>query len=153
MRRKWELTMRTAGASYQEIKAAGGGILSSIGAVRQQAPKAMAAQLAGRAARFLECGTTTAEVKSGYGLSIESELKMLRAVRAARKLASNRPLTVRLAREFGVPDEELVHVRASGATPGADLRRWCSKLPPRLREKLAEFDQPEDGKKAAAPTP
>jgi imidazolonepropionase len=46
----------------------------------------MAVQLAGRAARFLECGTTTAEVKSGYGLSLESELKMLRAVRAARKL-------------------------------------------------------------------
>ncbi len=81
-----DFSMRTAGASYQEIKAAGGGIVSSIGAVRKQAPKAMSAQLAGRAARFLECGTTTAEVKSGYGLSLDSELKMLRAVRDAKKL-------------------------------------------------------------------
>jgi len=78
-----DFSMRTAGASYQEIKAAGGGIISSIGAVRAQGGKAMAAQVAARAARFLECGTTTAEVKSGYGLSLESELKMLRAVRAA----------------------------------------------------------------------
>ncbi len=79
-----DFSMRAAGASYQEIKAAGGGIISSIGAVRKQALKPMAAQVAARAARFLECGTTTAEVKSGYGLSLESELKMLRAVRAAR---------------------------------------------------------------------
>lgn len=81
-----DFSMRTAGASYQQIKAAGGGIVSSVGAVRRQAPKAMAAQLSQRAARFLECGTTTAEVKSGYGLSLESELKMLRAVRDAKKL-------------------------------------------------------------------
>ncbi len=79
-----DFSMRTAGASYQEIKAAGGGIISSIGAVRAQGQKTMAAQLAARAVRFLECGTTTAEVKSGYGLSLESELKMLRAVRDAR---------------------------------------------------------------------
>ena len=79
-----DFSMRTAGASYQDIKAAGGGIISSIGAVRAQGGKAMAAQVAARAARFLECGTTTAEVKSGYGLSLESELKMLRAVRDAR---------------------------------------------------------------------
>lgn len=81
-----DFSMRTAGASYQEIKAAGGGIISSIGAVRKQGPRPMAAQLAGRAARFLECGTTTAEVKSGYGLSLESELKMLKAVRDAKRL-------------------------------------------------------------------
>ena len=80
-----DFSMRTAGASYQEIKAAGGGIVSSIGAVRRQPQKAMAAQLAARAERFLRCGTTTAEVKSGYGLSLEAELKMLRAVREAAK--------------------------------------------------------------------
>ena len=99
-----DFSMRTAGASYQEIKAAGGGILSSIGAVRRQAPKAMAAQLAQRAGRFLECGTTTAEVKSGYGLSLDSELKILRAVRAAGKLTPLEMLPTLLA-AHSVPPE------------------------------------------------
>ncbi len=99
-----DFSMRTAGASYQEIKAAGGGIVSSIGAVRKQAPKAMAAQLAARAALFLECGTTTAEVKSGYGLSLDSELKMLRAVRDARNLTPLEMMPTLLA-AHSVPPE------------------------------------------------
>ncbi|MCX5793642.1 MAG: imidazolonepropionase [Elusimicrobia bacterium] len=99
-----DFSMRTAGASYQEIKAAGGGIISSIGAVRRQPLKAMAGQLAGRAARFLDCGTTTAEVKSGYGLTLESELKMLRAVRAAAKLTPLEMLPTLLA-AHSVPPE------------------------------------------------
>lgn len=99
-----DFSMRAAGASYQEIKAAGGGIVSSIGAVRKQALKPMAAQLAARAARFLACGTTTAEVKSGYGLSLDSELKMLRAVRDAKKLTPLELLPTLLA-AHSVPPE------------------------------------------------
>lgn len=99
-----DFSMRTAGASYAEIKAAGGGIVSSIGAVRRQALKPMAAQLARRAARFLECGTTTAEVKSGYGLSLDSELKILRAVRDAKKLTPLELLPTLLA-AHSVPPE------------------------------------------------
>lgn len=99
-----DFSMRTAGASYQEIKAAGGGILSSIGAVRAQGRKAMAAQLAARAVRFLECGTTTAEVKSGYGLSLDSELKMLRAVRDAQEFTPLEMLPTLLA-AHSVPPE------------------------------------------------
>lgn len=99
-----DFSMRTAGASYQEIKAAGGGIISSIGAVRTQPQRVMAGQLAMRAAGFLECGTTTAEVKSGYGLSLESELKILRAVREAQKLTPLEMLPTLLA-AHGVPPE------------------------------------------------
>ena len=99
-----DFSMRTAGASYQDIKAAGGGIISSIGAVRAQAPKAMAAQLAARAARFLECGTTTIEVKSGYGLNLESEIKMLKAVREAQKYTPLEMLPTLLA-AHSVPPE------------------------------------------------
>ena len=99
-----DFSMRTAGASYQEITAAGGGIISSIGAVRRQPLKAMAGQLAARAARFLDCGTTTAEVKSGYGLTLESELKMLRAVRAAARLTPLEMLPTLLA-AHSVPPE------------------------------------------------
>lgn len=110
-----DFSMRTAGASYQEIKAAGGGILSSIGAVRAQGRKAMAAQLAARAVRFLECGTTTAEVKSGYGLSLDSELKMLRAVRDAQEFTPLEMLPTLLAAhsvppEFGDTQAYLDHV-------------------------------------------
>ena len=99
-----DFSMRTAGASYADIKAAGGGIVSSIGAVRKQPLGRMAAQLAERAARFLACGTTTAEVKSGYGLSLDSELKMLRAVRDAKKLTPLELLPTLLA-AHSVPPE------------------------------------------------
>lgn len=78
-----DFSLRTQGATYAEIKAGGGGILSSVRAVRGQAPAKMAAQLAERAARFLECGTGTIEVKTGYGLDKASELKTLKAVKAA----------------------------------------------------------------------
>lgn len=99
-----DFSMRTAGATYQEIKAAGGGIISSIGAVRKQDPAAMAGQLAGRAGLFLRCGTTTIEVKSGYGLSLDSELKMLRAVKAAAGMTPLEMLPTLLA-AHGVPPE------------------------------------------------
>jgi imidazolonepropionase len=72
--------------------------------VRRQPLKAMAAQLACRAARFLDCGTTTAEVQSGYGLSLESELKILRAVRLASKLTPLEILPTLLA-AHSVPPE------------------------------------------------
>ncbi|HNW44703.1 MAG TPA: imidazolonepropionase [Elusimicrobiales bacterium] len=127
-----DFSMRTAGASYQEIKAAGGGILSSIGAVRRQPLKAMAAQLAARAARFLECGTTTAEVKSGYGLTLESELKMLRAVKAAAKLTPLEMLPTLLA-AHGVPPEFNGDAQKYLAYAAAEI------LPRAAAEKLAVF--------------
>jgi imidazolonepropionase len=99
-----DFSMRTAGASYQDIKAAGGGILSSIGAIRRQPQRAMTEQLAIRATGFLECGTTTAEVKSGYGLSLESELKTLRAIREAAQLTPLEMLPTLLA-AHSVPPE------------------------------------------------
>jgi len=78
-----DFSMRVTGASYKEIKSAGGGIVSSIASVRKQAPRDMAGLLLARAQKFLECGTGTIEVKSGYGLNLAAELKMLRAVKAA----------------------------------------------------------------------
>lgn len=127
-----DFSLRSAGASYSDIKAAGGGIVSSIGAVRKQALKPMAAQLAARAARLLECGTTTAEVKSGYGLSLDSELKMLRAVREAKKLTPLEMLPTLLA-AHSVPPE------FSG-----DAQRYLDYvtaeiLPKAAAEKLAVF--------------
>ncbi len=76
---------RLQGQSYAAIAAQGGGILSTVQGVRGATQDALAQSLRERAGRFLECGTTTLEAKSGYGLDLASELKMLRAIRAANE--------------------------------------------------------------------
>jgi imidazolonepropionase len=74
------------GRSYLQILAGGGGILASVRAVRQASEEELAQGLSERLQRMLEHGTTSVEVKSGYGLTTRDELKMLRAiVRAGRR--------------------------------------------------------------------
>lgn len=81
-----EFELRQQGKSYLEILAAGGGILSTVRAVREASEEELARALGERLQLMLEHGTTSVEVKSGYGLSTRDELKMLRAiVRAARR--------------------------------------------------------------------
>lgn len=82
---------RIEGASYEEIAAAGGGIRSSVEAVRKAAKPVLAARVLTTLQDMAAHGTTTAEAKSGYGLSLESELKSLEAIRQA---ASHWPGTV-----------------------------------------------------------
>lgn len=90
-----DFSLRVSGASYQEIKTAGGGIISSINAVRKQNPAEMERQLLERAKKFLECGTTTAEVKTGYGLDFKSEIKMLQVIKnASLKTSLEMPATL-----------------------------------------------------------
>lgn len=81
--REEEFAMRLAGRTYQEIAEAGGGILSTVAATRQATEEELVALVRRRMDQMLACGTTTAEAKSGYGLSLESELKQLRAIRRA----------------------------------------------------------------------
>ncbi|HEX8501870.1 MAG TPA: imidazolonepropionase [Pyrinomonadaceae bacterium] len=76
-----EFERRAAGASYQEIAAAGGGIRSTVRRTRAAGEDELLASALGRERWFLRTGTTTVEAKSGYGLSAEDELKMLRVVR------------------------------------------------------------------------
>lgn len=78
--REDEFEMRTQGATYVEIAAAGGGILSTVNGVRGSSEEALIAHLLLRLDRFLELGTTTVEAKSGYGLTTADELKLLRAI-------------------------------------------------------------------------
>ena len=87
--RRDELRRRLAGATYAEIAAAGGGIVSTVRATRAASEPELVEATRMRLAEMLACGTTTAEVKSGYGLDVESELKMLRAVRT---LGSSQPI-------------------------------------------------------------
>ena len=76
--RESEFAMRVEGATYEEIAEAGGGIRSSVRSLRDASPELLRENGRATLDRMLEYGTTTAEVKSGYGLSLESELKMLR---------------------------------------------------------------------------
>lgn len=79
--REEEYALRARGASYQEIAAAGGGILSTVRATRAASRDELVELALPRLAAVLEHGSTTIEVKSGYGLTAADELKMLEATR------------------------------------------------------------------------
>ncbi|HTU50701.1 MAG TPA: imidazolonepropionase [Acidobacteriaceae bacterium] len=86
-----EFEQRIAGKTYQQIAAAGGGIATTVGATRSATAQELLT-LAGRHAEwFLRNGTTTVEVKSGYGLSLDAELKILGVIRS---LAKETPLRI-----------------------------------------------------------
>jgi imidazolonepropionase len=78
-----EFSLRAGGASYEELHAAGGGILSTVRATRALGESALHERVARHAGWMLRHGTTTWEGKSGYGLDRDTELASLRAVRAA----------------------------------------------------------------------
>lgn len=81
--REEEFSQRLAGATYMEIAAAGGGILSTVASTREAGEPELAAAVHRRLDLMLVHGTTTAEAKSGYGLTLDDELKQLRAIRHA----------------------------------------------------------------------
>lgn len=87
-----EFEMRLAGATYEEVARAGGGIVSSVGALRAAGEDELVAQTLPRLDALIAEGATTVEVKSGYGLDLENEKKSLRA---ARRLGAERPVTIR----------------------------------------------------------
>lgn len=82
-----EFEERLNGVSYEEIARRGGGILSTVTATRAASEDELAASAARRLARLKMEGVTTVEVKSGYGLTLEDELKMLRAAKKAGEMA------------------------------------------------------------------
>jgi imidazolonepropionase len=86
-----EFEQRLAGASYEEIARAGGGILSTMAATRAASEAELVASALPRLDALIAEGATTVEVKSGYGLNVTDELKCLRAARA---LERERPITV-----------------------------------------------------------
>jgi imidazolonepropionase len=131
--RRAELRRRLAGATYAEIAAEGGGILGTVIATRAASGAALADETRARLDEMLRCGTTTCEAKSGYALTTEGELKMLRTVRA---LAATHPLelspTFMGAHE--VPAEyrgrsrayvDLIVREMIPAVAGEGLAEWC----------------------------
>jgi imidazolonepropionase len=123
---------RIAGASYEEIAESGGGIRSSLDGVRQASRDQLAAQVFGSLEQMRSQGTTTVEAKSGYGLSVEAELKSLEAIHQA---ASGWPGTVvpTLLGAHVLPPE--FHGRSQSY-----VETVCSKMIPiAARRKLASF--------------
>jgi imidazolonepropionase len=131
--RRAELRRRLAGVSYEEIAGDGGGILGTVLATRNASDAVLAADTGRRLAEMLRCGTTTAEAKSGYGLTTESELKMLRVI---RDLHATQP--IELAATFmgahEVPVEyrtrrpayiDLIVADMIPAVASENLAEWC----------------------------
>src|SRR5690606_13240128 len=87
-----EFEMRLQGASYEDIARAGGGILSTVRAVREVDEDELLRQSLPRALALLADGATTLEIKSGYGLDFDNERKMLRV---ARRVGEQLGVTVR----------------------------------------------------------
>jgi imidazolonepropionase len=131
--REREFLARLGGADYLTILRSGGGILSSVESVRACPEEELFAATRERALSALRNGTTTIEIKSGYGLALEPELKQLRVI---RRVGRETPLTVvptcmpahAVAPEYAGRGEEYVDLVASVMVPRAaaeGLARYC----------------------------
>jgi len=121
---------RARGETYEQIAKAGGGIWSTVVKTRAASELDLLAQAKKHANWFLRCGTTTVEAKSGYGLTVEDELKILRVMRQLKKEA---PLEI-------VPTFLGGHAVARELSPDEYLDVVVTEMLPRVSaEKLAEF--------------
>lgn len=126
-----DYALRVAGKSYLEIAKAGGGIWDSVTQTRAANLGDLAAWTALRANRLLNNGVTTIEVKSGYGLDLDSELNMLRAIQEAQSLTSAELISTCLAghmkpRDFEGTDREYLELMIQELWP-AVLQEGLSK--------------------------
>jgi imidazolonepropionase len=101
-----EADLRLAGVPYLEILARGGGIMSTVRATRAASLEDLAAATSQRFRAALSFGTTTIEAKSGYGLSLDDELKMLRAIRLAAERTPQRVVATFLGAHAKDPANE-----------------------------------------------
>jgi imidazolonepropionase len=123
---------RISGASYEEIAEAGGGIRSSIDGVRKASKAVLAQKVSATLADLARHGTTTVEAKSGYGLSLESELKSLEAIRAAAREWPGTVVPTFLGAHVVPPEYR------GRSQPYVDL--VCDEMIPAVaRRKLAQF--------------
>jgi len=127
-----DFEQRIAGATYEQIAAAGGGIRSSVNSVRKAGKRLLAEKILGALQEMSVYGTTTAEAKSGYGLTVESEMKSLEAIRDAAALWPGTVVATLLGahvvpKEFQGRTEKYVQV-------------VCQEMIPRVaKRKLAHF--------------
>jgi len=119
---------RIFGATYEQIAEAGGGIRSSIAGVRGESKNALADRVLEALREMASLGTTTVEAKSGYGLSLEAELKSLQAIRQAAKQWPGRVVPTLLGahvvpKEFAGRADEYVRVICDDMIPQVAKRR------------------------------
>jgi imidazolonepropionase len=130
--RAQEYDLRCQGKTYQEIAASGGGIRASVRQLRAASPEQLQDRTEQYFHQFLAHGTTTIEAKSGYGLSLEEELKILRVLAALRSRSRLETLSTFLG-AHDVPDE---HRKSRDKY----VRRIIEEMIPRVaQEKLAHF--------------
>jgi imidazolonepropionase len=124
-----EYGLRCGGATYQEIAAAGGGIVATVRATRAASREELCAAALPRLRRLLAEGVTTAEAKSGYGLTFEDEWKLLEAV---RDLGTMQPIDL-------LPTVLPLHAVPPEARESASAReRWLSRVIEELVPAAAE---------------
>jgi imidazolonepropionase len=144
---------RSRGETYEQIAKAGGGIWSTVEKTRAASELDLLAQAKKHANWFLRCGTTTVEAKSGYGLTVEDELKILRVMRqlnASRdtiresRIPSTAPVRIDAAETEAVPEIVPTFLGAHAVPRGMSLDEYIefviTEMLPRITaEKLAEF--------------
>jgi imidazolonepropionase len=130
-----EQELRAAGADYMEIARRGGGIHASVRDLRARSEEELYVLAVSRLTRLGAFGTTTVEVKSGYGLTVDDELKMLRV---ARRLADALPM--RIVPTFLGAHEIPLEARSAPAGRADYVRLLVSDMIPRVAaEGLAQF--------------
>ena len=131
--RREELRRRLGGATYAQIAAEGGGIVSTVQATRAATEEDLVEATRARLTEMLACGTTTAEIKSGYGLDLETELKMLRAI---KRLAASQPIDLvptfmgahEIPVDYRARREDYVRLVIDSMIPAVaagSLAEWC----------------------------
>jgi len=121
-----DYAMRVAGKTYLEIAHAGGGIWDTVTQTRKASPQDLVDNIVKRAERHMRAGVTTLEAKSGYGLSIESEIRILRAIKQANAQSQADLISTCLAAHMKPRDFE--------GDAGQYLQHLIEELFPKLRE-------------------
>lgn len=119
---------RIAGATYEDIACSGGGIRSSVEEVRKADKSLLAEKILARLQEMAEQGTTTVEAKSGYGLTVESELKSLEAIQEAAQRWPGTVVSTLLGahavpKEFKDRSQEYVEIICEEMIPQASARK------------------------------
>jgi imidazolonepropionase len=121
---EWE--QRLAGGSYEEIARAGGGIRSTVAATRAATEDELLASATARATQLMLKGVTTVEIKSGYGLDLETELRMLRVARRLPEIVPIDVVTTYLGAHTIPPEFE--------GDPDGYIALVCGQVLPRVAE-------------------
>lgn len=128
-----DFAMRNAGKTYLEIAQSGGGIWDTVTQTRKLSLEELAEKTAQNANRHLSEGVTSIEVKSGYGLSAEEELKMLRAIQQANQTTSADLIPTCLAahmkpRDFPGSNSEYLNLIATELFPILNAENLCNRI-------------------------